>query len=261
MIQVEKTQLMQIASLFDDIEDSMVKACLQGYMGRAFVQTMNRPKAALIVSGEYSFFGGDPDSDDALYLARNLFSVVEHDSTVSIFSEERPDWGKRLLSVPENHPVAVTRYGILQKDYVFDELVLRGYINSLPEGFDLVPFNKNLYQQAMEEAWSQEFCEAFQNAEEYLARGFGFAVTENGRLVSGSSSMTVYDGGIEIQVATRPGYQRKGLAYVCSAALIEECIRRKVRPCWDAANQISMNMALKLGYEYRGDYLTIQQSF
>lgn len=94
MIQVEKTQLMQIASIFDDIEDSMVKACLQGYMGRAFVQTMNQPKAALIVSGEYSFFGGDPDSDDARYLARNLFSVVEHESAVSIFSEERPDWGK-----------------------------------------------------------------------------------------------------------------------------------------------------------------------
>lgn len=109
--------------------------------------------------------------------------------------------------------------------------MLQGYINSLPKGFDLVRFNNNLYQQAMEEAWSQEFCEAFQNAEEYWARGFGFAVTENGRLVSGASSMTVYDGGIEIQVATRPGYQRKGLAYVCSAALIEECIRRKVRPC------------------------------
>jgi hypothetical protein len=39
--------------------------------------------------------------------------------------------------------------------------------------------------------------------------------------------------------------------------LIQECKRREIRPCWDAANLTSKNIALKLGYEYRGDYVTI----
>lgn len=260
MIQVERTQMKQIAALFDGIEDSMVIACLQGYMGNAYVKTMNQPKAALIVSGEYSFFGGEPNSDEALYLVNNLFSAIESDTTIAIFSEGCPDWGKRLLSVSENNPIAVPRYGIAQRDYVFDEQVLERYLNSLPAGFTLTPFDNNLYQQAMAETWSQEFCETFKDAEDYLTRGFGFAATKNGNLVSGASTMTVYDGGIEVQVATRPGYEKKGLAYACSAALIKECVSRKVRPCWDAANQISLHMALKLGYEYKGEYLTIHMS-
>lgn len=72
--------------------------------------------------------------------------------------------------------------------------------------------------------------------------------------------MTVYHGGIEIQVATRESYGGKGLAMACSAALIRECVRRGIRLCWDAANLTSKHMALNLGYEYRGEYLTIQMS-
>ena len=69
--------------------------------------------------------------------------------------------------------------------------------------------------------------------------------------------MTVYDGGIEIQVATDEKYRRHGLALSCAAALIQECTIRKIRPCWDAANLISKKMALRLGYEYKGEYPTI----
>ncbi|MDY2920567.1 MAG: GNAT family N-acetyltransferase [Lentihominibacter sp.] len=32
---------------------------------------------------------------------------------------------------------------------------------------------------------------------------------------------------------------------------------RGIRPCWDAANEISLHMALKLGYEYNGEYSTV----
>ena len=70
--------------------------------------------------------------------------------------------------------------------------------------------------------------------------------------------MTVYDGGIEVQIATKDEFQRKGLAMACAAALLLECMNRKVRPCWDAATLISKHMALKLGYAYRGEYSTVQ---
>jgi hypothetical protein len=42
------------------------------------------------------------------------------------------------------------------------------------------------------------------------------------------------------------------------AQSILECMRRNIRPCWDAANLASKTLALKLGYEYSGEYLTIQ---
>ncbi|WP_181899301.1 GNAT family N-acetyltransferase [Lachnotalea glycerini] len=164
--------------------------------------------------------------------------------------------GKAIIDDDSIQSGCRTSLGIVQKEYTFDNSVLQSYIDSIPEGFELVPFNENIYHQAMKEAWSQEFCETFSSAEDYLARGFGFAVQKNGKLASGASTMTVYNGGIEIQVATHKKYKRNGLALACAAAMIQECVRRKIRPCWDAANLISKKMALKLGYEYRGEYNT-----
>ena len=204
----------------------MVIACLQGIMGQAYVARETEPKAALIVSGEYSFFGGDPSSPDALELVQNLFQVNESDRTVVIFNDQ----------------------------------LLQRYMDAIPQGYQLAAFDEDLYHQAMAEDWSREFCEVFPSAEEYLNKGFGFGILKEGRLVSGASTMTVYHGGIEIQVATRESYGGKGLAMACSAALIRECVRRGIRPCWDAANLTSKHMALNLGYEYRGEYLTIQMS-
>jgi len=257
MIEVKKEQIDCIASLFDGVEDSMVISCLQGYMGNAYAETLDHPKAALIVSGEYSFFAGAPNSIDALNLVRNLFEANKSKSTTVIFDDDNPEWEKLLLSVLENNPVVVPRFGIVQKDYIFDDNVLREYIDALPPEFDLVPFDEKVYKQAMQEEWSREFCEVFSSAEDYLKRGFGFAVLLNGKLVSGASTMTVYDGGIEVQVATDEKYRKRGLAISCAAALIQECSRRNLRPCWDAANLASKKMALRLGYEYKGEYTTI----
>lgn len=258
MIEVKGSgQLKLLAPLFKGIEDSMVIACLQGYMGNAYIAVPENPAAGLIVSGEYCFFGGDPDSADAERLIKDLFTVIPGENTVAIFSDDKPDWERKLLSYPENNPVSVPRYGIAQRDYEFDENVLQKYINAVPEGFILAPFDNDIYEQAMRYDWSREFCETFHSADDYLKRGFGFAFLDNGALVSGASTMTVYDGGVEIQVATHEKYRRRGLAMPCAASLVKECARRKIRPHWDAANLVSKNMALSLGFEYRGEYITV----
>jgi hypothetical protein len=257
MIEVSGKQMKLVAPLFEEIEDSMVKACLQGYMGNAYVQTLDSPKASLIVSGEYSFWGGDPNSQDALCLMEHFFDVCPSEESVGIFADNRPEWRAILMSCPQNHPLEVPRFRIAQKDYDFDRNLLQSFVDSLPKKFRLMAFNEDTYRQAMAADWSKEFCETFVSAEDYLKRGFGFAVLEDGKLISGASTMTVYDGGCEIQVATHNEYRQKGLALSCSAAIILECMRRSIRPCWDAANLASKMMALKLGYEYSGEYLTI----
>ena len=113
-VEIEKRNT--IAPLFEGIQDSMVIACLQGIMGQAYVARETEPKAALIVSGEYSFFGGDAASPDARELVQHLFQVNESDRTVVIFNDEDPEWVRLLMSIEENHPVKVPRFGILQKD-------------------------------------------------------------------------------------------------------------------------------------------------
>lgn len=258
MIKVKKEDRQAIKTLFRGIQDSMVIACIQGYMGEAYVDKLPNPEVGLIVSGEYSFFAGNANSDAAKAFAEGLFDFHDSDETVCIFSDDEPEWEDTLMAAKKNSPEVVMRYGIVQKDYTFDVPTLEKYIAKIPEGYELVMFNEDLYNQAMAEPWSMEFCETFDSAQDYLKRGFGYAAVCEGRLVAGTSTMTVYDGGTEIQVATHPDFRRKGLAMSCAAAFVLECQRRKIRPCWDAENLISKKMALALGYEYKGEYVTVR---
>jgi RimJ/RimL family protein N-acetyltransferase len=257
MILVQDEKHADIATLFDGIEDSMVIAYLQGYMGDAYVKVADEPTAAVIISGEYSFWGGDSGSADADDLLSHFFEVNTDDSSIGIFADDKPGWGKALMAYGENHPTAVPRFRIAQRDYDFDLALLQRYIDALPPGFEMVRFDQGIYDAAMSAGWSKEFCETFDSSEDYLKRGFGFAVLKDGAFVSGTSTMTVYDGGTELQVATREDFRRKGLALPCAAAMVKECAARNMRPCWDAANETSKHIALKLGYEYEGIYTTI----
>lgn len=257
MKKIKLNEMNQISHLFLGIEDSMVIACLQGCMGEAYVDQLPNPHFGLIVSGGYSFFGGDAKSAEAKEMVENFFETAQGDKTTAIYSDDNLQWRDLLLTVSKNHPEEVERYGIVQKDYAFDTVLLQGFIASLPHGYDLVMFNQELYEQAMSQPWSMEFCENFPSAEEYLDKGFGFAVIYDGKLVSGASTWGVYDGGIETQIATREDFQCKGLVLPCAASFLLECNRRGVRPCWDAATLISRHIALKLGYEYRGEYSTV----
>ncbi len=257
MIKVEKERLWEIKKMFEGIQDSMVIACIQGYMGEAYVDQLPHPTVGLIVSGEYSFFAGNGNSEEAVRLVDNLFQLNPSTETVCIFSDDEAEWEETLMKVEKNHPVAVPRYGIVQKDYIFDENLLNNFIEKLPKSYELTMFDEKLYQQAMAEDWSKEFCETFDSAEDYINRGFGCAIVHKGKLVAGTSTMTVYDGGAEVQVATHPEFRKKGLAMVSAAAFLLESQKLKIRACWDAANLISKKMALALGYEYKGEYTTI----
>lgn len=257
MIKVRSEQLKQIEELFKGIQDSMVIACIQGYMGDAYVDKLPDPHVGLIVSGEYSFFAGDTKSEGAVWLAENLFELNPGDETVCIFADDEPEWEKVLMRVEKYAPALVPRYGIIQKDYVFDEELLKEYMDRLPDEYHLKMFDKDIYEQAMSEDWSREFCETFESGSDFLDRGFGCAIVHKGKLAAGISTMTVYDGGAEVQVATHPDYRRKGLATICAAAFLMESQKCGIRACWDAANEISKNMALSLGYKYKGIYTTV----
>jgi hypothetical protein len=51
MQKLTKGQLPLIEPMFSGIEDSMVIACMQGYMGDAYVKGLENPEAAFIISG------------------------------------------------------------------------------------------------------------------------------------------------------------------------------------------------------------------
>ena len=97
-------------------------------------------------------------------------------------------------------------------------------------------------------------------AADFCSRGLGVAAVCGGALVSGASSYCIYDGGVEIEIATRPDSRRLGLAAACGAGLILECIRRGLYPSWDAVDLRSVAVAEKLGYHRDKPYTVFIQN-
>lgn len=56
----------------------------------------------------------------------------------------------------------------------------------------------------------------------------------------------------------RAEYRRRGLASICGAKLILECLNRNLYPSWDAQNEASAALAEKLGYHYSHTYTAIE---
>ena len=96
--------------------------------------------------------------------------------------------------------------------------------------------------------------EDFDSADDFLARGVGYTMMEDDRLVGAAYSSLACSRGIEVSLFIDEPYRRRGIATAISAALLLECVRRGLRPNWDAANQESCALAEKLGYTPAGSY-------
>jgi hypothetical protein len=90
----------------------------------------------------------------------------------------------------------------------------------------------------------------FGSPESFIEQGFGYCITHDGVVVSTAMTAMPFEREFEIEVDTidSPDYRRKGLATVASAALLEHALRENLVPIWDAANNASKALALRLGY-------------
>ena len=96
-----------------------------------------------------------------------------------------------------------------------------------------------IFEMAGKEEWSVDLCSQFANYADYQRQALGVAILYQGELVAGASPYSVYDGGIEIEIDTKPEYRQQGLATVCGAKLILECLERNLYPSWAAHDPVS----------------------
>ncbi|MFA9381483.1 MAG: GNAT family N-acetyltransferase [Acetanaerobacterium sp.] len=252
MVQLTQRQIPRIAPFFTQMHDTMIQTCLQGNMGSAWADDAHHPACAMLLVANFCFLAGEVHSPNAPllvgslppkgYTADDLYVVAQDDA-----------WTALLLA---NHPTAarVSRYAIKHDGDVFDRQMLRAITGALPSDFCLKRFDEHLYHEALRSDWSCDMCAHFENAADYLKRGRGFGILYGGRLISGASSYTVYNGGIEIEIDTHKDFRRRGLALVCGAALILDCLEHGIYPSWDAANLASVRLSEKLGYHFDKEY-------
>ena len=100
----------------------------------------------------------------------------------------------------------------------------------------------------------KDWVSQYPDYKDYERYRLGVVIIKDGEPVVGASSYSGYRGGIEIEIDTKEEYRRQGLAYICGAKLIMECLDRDLYPSWDAQNTWSVALAEKLGYHFDHAY-------
>lgn len=232
----------KVKDIFAGWEDTCVWSCLQKVMGTILVTDTEAPKSAVACVGCFVFCAGEPSGELLDQKPEGFFILVPGDEQWSALIERHFPGCKR-----------VTRYAI-KKNAKFDPEKLKKIVANCPEGYELKQIDGELYEQCLLSDDTRYFVGCFENKEQFLALGRGFVLVKDGHIVSGASSYSRYREGIEIEVDTVEEEQRKGLARICCAALILNCLSDGLYPNWDAANKISVHLAETLGYEFSHEY-------
>lgn len=220
-----------------------LRACLDAVLEGRLGRLWSSRAAARADVGCYAFFGGDASTPGAQALVRGVIPPREllwgTDSTWPILF--RRVWGARLVERPmrafDARGLALAR---------LEPLAAR-----VPEGYAIVPFDEALARQ-LDDGVHPHALRVFDDARSFVEQGLGYGATRDGLLACAATSYTIASGAIELAIATRPEHRRRGLATVTAASLAAACLQRGLVPQWNAANETSEHVAMRLGYRRAG---------
>lgn len=236
------------APLFEGWQETMIWSCLQGIMGEIYADSPDSPVSAAALLGDFCFLAGEPNRE----LILNEPRQNRQDFRILVPGDR--NWADLLEKCCGERAGKVTRYAFKKEPEVFDREFLQKAVDGLPKGYGLQMMDETLFRRCRVTGWCRDWVAQYENYELYQRYGLGAVIIKDGEPVSGASSYSGYRGGIEIEIDTREDHRRKGLAFVCGAKLILECLNRGWYPGWDAQNPWSAALARKLGYHLDYEY-------
>lgn len=244
--EVKGTQ--RVAALFGDWQETMIWSCIQGVMGRLYADSAENPKSAMAMLGDFCFFAGTPNEELVGYRPEG------RGRDFAIMTASSPEWYALIERMYGGKATRVSRYAFKKEPEVFDRARLKALAENVGEGYVLQMMDRELFACCQSQEWSRDFVSLFEDYDQYRRLGLGVVALRDGKPVSGASSYSSYQGGIEVEIDTKKEYRRQGLATACGARLILECLNRGLYPSWDAQNAWSSALAEKLGYRFDHEY-------
>lgn len=218
-----------------------LQALLKDAQSRLFVDDGAAPQVALLCSADgkgISFVGGDPVHAPRLF--EFILASAEHPPQLQFISLPSDSWRHPIASYPEAQFFELQRVSFTLED----ESKARGWQSRVPNNFSMQRIDHALSQQ-IRNGWSQWF----PRARRITSQDIGFCLVHDSGVVSLAYGLPV-SGCVEITVETHEKFQGQGLAPLCCAAFIEECLRNSVKPLWSAGanHKQSVSVANKLGF-------------
>lgn len=241
------------AELFAGWEETIIWSCLQKIMGEIYVDDPECPKSAMAILGDFCFFAGVENRELVLYKPDSA-SAHRRKAHFIIMIPQSTAWHPLIEQCYEGRVKKVVRYAMKKEPEVFQQERLQAIVQSLPSEYRMRMMDEEAYEMCRTQEWSKDLVSQYKAYEMYHKLGLGVVIMKQDELAAGASSYSTYGQGIEIEIDTKEEFRRRGLATVCGAKLILECLNRKLYPSWDAQNLWSVALAEKLGYHFDHEY-------
>lgn len=248
MIELKEDEKECLKMLFAGLQDSLIQSCIQNYFGKAWVDQKENPTTGKIVVSDFAFLAGKPNGS---ILHCGMDGTKEHPQTLVADCTEWFAWIEKEFAGKCRR---IERYALKKEGDIFDRDTLRQYVARAKKEYEIRLMQKEDVTALMREEWSHDFCCNYKDEDDFMQRGIGVVICDQGQIVAGATSYTSYREGIEIEIITRQDHRKKGLAHASGARLILECLQRNLYPNWDARNMASVRVAKDLGYTYLAPY-------
>lgn len=228
---------------------------------KVFVDDINHPQTAVILVIPKLFFGGRADNKEF----NNDLKKILYENLTLEFREKKfleidcyisnSGWEEGVKFILKD-PYLYNRYY-----YEINELKLKNWREHIPEGYSIEPVDLTLLGKDYLKNYDwliEEIKENWMPFEEGLKQNRGFyLVRENSEIVCWCTTEYLTDDNeIEIGIATREEYQRRGFASIVGSATAEYCLRQYKSVGWHCTttNIGSYKTAEKIGYERVREY-------
>lgn len=217
---------------------------------KGFTDDIQNPTVCTFFSSMATFILGNSNHN----IVQKMLEFLP-DSTI-VFVDQDIGWKERL-----EHRwgivKAITRWDFDSKSTDFKRIISKEI--KVPSGYQLQQFDEtNIY--LLDERSQGYLKYMFGGLEQFLINGAGFFVIEKDtdKIISrANSSNPIINNVLEIGIHTidDPTYRRKGFGSIAVSALIKYCLENGITPNWDAAKEISKQMALKIGFTKYEEYI------
>lgn len=224
--------------------DLAIESILEGQTGEHIaikVDDVSNPAAAQLEHGTFTVFAGIPSS-----------SFIKKLKQPCAIQPSPVEWIDLIKATYPRHLQTFTRYSFRHDSLNREHL--QTLIEQHPFKDQMKKLDLPMATALSKDEWGRYHFMNYHGPAHFIETGIGYGVIAGSRIAAACTSALVCSTGIELNIITDPHYRRKGLATLVAAALILDCIDKGLEPHWDAANSVSRELALKLGYTAAGEY-------
>lgn len=240
IVRLHRNEYDNIKSLFKDTPlgwDVIFNASFD--YGFILADNVEQPNTALSFMSGCVIYGGDASHPSAKDLIRSM------EVQPAILSYPK-GWAALIMDEYKEKAKLETRYYLpfaaLNKERLLSVDL------STNNGYRIERINGQFAEKLKDEIGEEYQIYHYSSLKDFAEKGCGFCITKGSEICSAAAAFLRSGNKIQIQVNTKQQYRQQGMAAKTCACMLRYCLENGISADWDAANTISRDLALKLGY-------------